>query len=68
QLSFLYIPAIIVHGNTLSLDGYAHWYTPAHILGGWSRKLRQEKVEPITEYIEPPVIEASRQIGQLALF
>ncbi len=41
QFSLLYIPATILHGNTLSLEIYDHWYTPAHILGGWNRKLRR---------------------------
>jgi type I restriction-modification system DNA methylase subunit len=35
QLSLLGIPAIILHGNTLSLDVYSQWKTPAYILGGW---------------------------------
>lgn len=39
QLSLLYIPAVVIHGNTLALEERAHWFTPAHILGGWSRKL-----------------------------
>lgn len=39
QCSLYGIPAIIVHGNTLSMKEYAHWYTPMHILGGWNFKL-----------------------------
>lgn len=42
QLSLLHVPAVVVHGNTLSLETWSAWYTPAHILGGWSRKLRKE--------------------------
>jgi hypothetical protein len=41
QFSLLHIPAIIIHGNSLSLEEYDHWYTPAHILDGWSRRLRK---------------------------
>lgn len=44
QFSLLHIPAIIVHGDTLSLKEYSHWYTPAHIMGGWNWKLRQREV------------------------
>lgn len=39
QLSLLYVPAVIVHGNTLSLEEWSHWYTPAHILGFWRQRL-----------------------------
>lgn len=43
QLSLLHIPAVVIHGNSLgprpTEDG-AYWFTPAHILGGWSGKLR----------------------------
>lgn len=42
QFALLHIPAIIVHGNSLSLEEYGHWYTPAHILDGWKWKLRQQ--------------------------
>lgn len=41
QFSLLHIPAVIVHGNTLSLEEFGHWYTPAHIMGGWNWKLRR---------------------------
>lgn len=39
QLSLLHIPAVVVHGNALAVEEHSHWYTPAHILGGWGRKL-----------------------------
>lgn len=42
QLSLLHIPAIVVHGNALSLEEWGHWYTPAHILGGWRARLARE--------------------------
>jgi hypothetical protein len=45
QLSLMHVPAIIVHGNTLTLEEYSRWYTPAHILGGWNRKLSQARAE-----------------------
>jgi len=58
QLSLLHIPAVIVHGNTLSLEEYSHWYTPAHIMGGWNYKLRHasssdEKHEIIAAPVAP---------------
>lgn len=41
HLSLLHVPAIIVHGNTLTLDEYSHWYTPAHVMGLFNGKLRR---------------------------
>ena len=55
QFALLHIPAIIVHGNTLSLEEYEHWYTPAHIMGGWTWKLRRrEAIEKAFEIIAAP--------------
>lgn len=42
QFALLHIPAAIIHGNTLSLEEFGRWYTPAHIMGGWDRKLRRQ--------------------------
>lgn len=39
QLSLLHVPAHLIHGNSLSGECYGHWYTPAHILGGWNARL-----------------------------
>lgn len=39
QASLLHIPAIVEHGNSLSLETWGRWYTPAHILGGWCWRL-----------------------------
>jgi hypothetical protein len=41
QMSLLHIPAIVIHGNTLTLEERSHWCTPAHIMGGWAWKLRR---------------------------
>lgn len=39
HLALMHIPAVIILGNTLMLEQREVWYTPAHILGGWNRKL-----------------------------
>lgn len=65
QFSLLHIPAIIVHGNSLSLEEFGRWYTPAHILDGWDCKLRSRAAEtdhPIQEMPEPET--PSGQDGQ----
>lgn len=61
QFSLLYIPAIIVHGNTLSLEEYGRWYTPAHIMDGWTWKLRRKvAIEEALEIIAaPPMAETT---------
>lgn len=43
QLSMMHIPAVVVHGNALTMEVWGMWYTPAHILGGWRAKLRQRR-------------------------
>lgn len=35
QLSYLGIPAVVVHGDTLRVQEYTRFYTPIYILGGW---------------------------------
>lgn len=40
QLALLHIPALVVHGNTLTLEQDDVWPTPAHIIGRWASKLR----------------------------
>ena len=41
QFTLLHIPAVIVHGNTLTLEEFGHWPTLAHITGFWDNKLRR---------------------------
>jgi len=45
QFSLLHIPAVVVVGNSLSLEIRSYWYTPAHIMGGWSAKLARRDTE-----------------------
>ena len=59
QFALLHIPAVIIHGNTLSLETYSHWYTPAHFMGLWNWKLRRRSEEEGAHEIQaPPKIEA----------
>lgn len=43
QFSLLHVPAIVVHGNTLTLKEWDHWATPAHVLGLWDVQLRRAR-------------------------
>lgn len=40
QLSLVGVPAIVILGNSLAVEEREHWYTPAHVLGGWAWRLR----------------------------
>jgi hypothetical protein len=35
QLSLYGIPAVVIHGNTLTCEEWSRWYTPFYILNGW---------------------------------
>lgn len=35
QLSLYGIPAVVIHGNTLTLEEWSHWFTPIYVLHGW---------------------------------
>lgn len=56
QLSLLHIPAIVIHGNSLWPDKtWAHWVTPAHVLGMWDVKLRRRERAEAAEDVDSPV-------------
>lgn len=76
QFALMHIPAQIVHGNTLTLEEFGHWYTPAHIMGLWAWKLRRRDQDhpapaPIAQIERPAEPEAPQPTGkplQLTLF
>lgn len=35
QLSLYGIPAVVVHGNTITVQEWSHWYTPVYVLNRW---------------------------------
>lgn len=39
QLSLLHVPAVVIVGNSLAGEVRERWFTPAHVMGGWSRRL-----------------------------
>ena len=75
QLALLHIPAVVIHGNTLTVEEWQHWYTPAHIMGGWHWRLQKfdmvikhpERPEPELT-IPMPSIENLLAADQLQLF
>lgn len=62
QLSLLGVPAIVHHANTLTLEHYGTWYTPMHVMGLWSSRLRREPAAAPVPV--PPALPAQ---GQLTL-
>ena len=52
QFSLLHIPATVVNGNSLTLQEYDHWYTPAHIIDLWGARLRSQEPEMHAEQDE----------------
>lgn len=55
QLSLLHIPAMVVHGNSLSMEVWGQWYTPAHVMGGWKWKLRAREKRRLADAVEVAV-------------
>ena len=39
QLSLLGVPALVNRRNSLTLEHFDTWPTPAHVLGGWAYRL-----------------------------
>jgi hypothetical protein len=77
QFSLLHIPAVVVHGNSLSLEEFGHWHTPAHIMGGWRWKLKRQAdgehpiatvPEPEPQPVKPDGDKPPAPSSQLALF
>lgn len=55
QLALLNIPAVVIHGNALTGEEWGHWYTPAHVLGGWATRLRQrDTVDAMLDVLTAP--------------
>ncbi|EJE6497691.1 SAM-dependent DNA methyltransferase, partial [Salmonella enterica] len=52
QFSLMHIPAVVIVGNSLTLEEREHWYTPAHVLGGWNMKLARRGAEDARQAIE----------------
>ena len=56
QLSLLHVPAVVIHGNTISGECWGEWRTPAHVLGFWDVKLRRAQTddEAVQDEVETP--------------
>jgi hypothetical protein len=68
QLSLFGIPAVIIHGNSLTCEEWSVWRTPAYILGLWEirtgHKGDKYQIQPsITEKKEITVTESKTQLS-----
>ncbi len=52
QLALHGIPAVIIHGNTLTTEEHSRWYTPMYFIGGWYWK---EPRLGMTDVLKPEV-------------
>lgn len=41
QLSLLGVPAVVIEGNGLTDEVASAWYTPQHVIGGWTARLAE---------------------------
>lgn len=64
QLSLYGIPAIVVHGDSLTVKEWSHWYTPMFYIGNWQYK--KEPCYGMTEKISS--ISKFNSNGQLTFF
>lgn len=60
QLSLLGVPAMVVTGNTLTLEERERWYTPAHVMFGWSQRLHSRR-NATPAPVPPPFIAPAQQ-------
>jgi hypothetical protein len=62
QFSLLHIPTIVIHGDSLALKEYDHWYTPAHVMGGWVERLRHMRMlDRMKELLTAPPADTSTE-------
>lgn len=49
QLSLYGIPAVIIHGNSITLQEWSRWYTPAYMAGQWVFRKRTASIKDIAQ-------------------
>jgi type I restriction-modification system DNA methylase subunit len=78
QLSLLHVPAVVVHGNSLSGECWGTWRTPAHVLGFWDGKLCRTNTATAKDAVQEEAVttsepdkaaaETNEPLAQLVLF
>lgn len=49
QFSLFHIPAVVIHGDTIRLETYSEWLSPAEIWSGQKRKKAQSLKKPLID-------------------
>jgi hypothetical protein len=62
QLTLLHVPAVVIHGNSLTLEQRDAWPTPAHVLGGWDARLRDRAAYDGMDPMHQRLVVASRAL------
>jgi hypothetical protein len=65
QLSLYGIPAVVIHGNTITMEEWSRWYTPVYILNGWIWRARCGLKNG--RYAEDEMIKCALEPGYAAL-
>ena len=68
QLALYGIPAIVIHGNTLTMEKWSVWHTPVFVFHGWAWKVKRERKLDIPGDELPKGQEAVKAGEQLSLF
>lgn len=61
HLTLLHIPAVVARRNTLTMETFFEWPTPAHVLGWWDHKLRRRDFVEVQLHTQavPEALEAT---------
>lgn len=68
QLALNGIPAVVIHGNSLTLEEWSRWYTPTYIFDNWVWKqpcgftTKRNKDDEMLKMFSEPMYAAFRQI------
>jgi len=69
QLTLMHIPAMVVHGNTLTLEAFSVWCTFSWSAGHWDlRRPFRERGRTTLDTDPMPVVDVAVEQGQLQLF
>ncbi len=67
QLALLHIPGVVVHGNSLTVEEWSVWHTPAHVLGGWRGRLQRARATERSGRNFDPAVENADHDREIAI-
>jgi hypothetical protein len=65
QLALYGVPAVVIHGNSLTMEEWTRWYTPVYIANGWVWRSRCGLRD--TRYVEDEMIKCALEPSYAAL-